>query len=122
MDYIVETYTDVFSAAAGILFASDAEKPEKIEALKEGLSRKFLVILESQLESNATSKWLVGNKISIADFCMASFLFNFLKNDMNPLSAAYANLLLEFPSFGAYSKRLESEMANHLKTRTPKFM
>ena len=80
---IVDTFSDVFNAIAKILFFSDdLQKPNEMEAWKEGILRKFLTIVEGQLERNImVSKFLVGESMTIADFAVACLVFNILKND-----------------------------------------
>ena len=93
-----------------------------MEAWKEGILRKFLTIVEGQLERNImVSKFLVGESMTIADFAVACLVFNILKNDQGPVSATASSILLEFPNFGAYTKRLEKELAKHLESREKKF-
>ena len=119
IDMLCETYSDVFQAAAVIcIFTADDQKPAKMEEFKEGILRKYLTIIEKQLEKNINvGKFVVGTKMSIADFCLACLTFNILKNENGPFQAALAPLLLEFPHYGAYSKRLHSELKEHLDSR-----
>ena len=79
--------------------------------------KKYLVMIEKQLETQATEKFIVGSSMTIADFAIAALVFNILKNNAGPFGAACSPMLLEYPHFGAYSKRLESELKNHLSTR-----
>ena len=108
IDMLCETYNDCFNAAATIVVATpDDQKPAKTEEWRDGILRKFLKMIETQLEKNINnSKFVVGEKMSIADFCLACLTFNILKNESGPFQAACAPLLLEFPHYGAYSKRL----------------
>lgn len=82
-DMIVDSYADTFNAIAKILFVTDElQKPKEMEAWKEGILRKFLNIVEAQLERNImVSKYLVGESLTIADFVVACLVFNVLKND-----------------------------------------
>ncbi len=111
----------MLEAFAPILLNAQADADERkkaIDDVKDGVLRKFLKMIETQLEKNInTSKFIVGTKMSIADFCLACLIFNILKNENGPFQSQVAPLLLEFPHFGAYSKRLHSELKDHLDNR-----
>ena len=121
IDEIVATWSDVLEAFAPIILntaATAEERSQAIDEVKEGILRKYLTIIEKQLEKNINEgKFIVGTKMSIADFCMACLTFNILKNESGPFQAPLAPLLLEFPHYGAYSKRLHSELKEHLDSR-----
>ncbi len=118
---IVETQSDAFNAVAkAIMFTAPADKPSAILSVRDGIARNFLAMCEKQLERNSANKFLVGESLTIADFSVASFTFNVLKNEQGGFFLAAAPLLLEFPNFHAYVKRLESELSKHLTTR-PKY-
>jgi hypothetical protein len=63
----------------------------------------------------------VSDKLTIADFVLASLISNILKNDISPFSAAFGPTLLEYPHFGAYSKRIISELNPVITARGKKF-
>ena len=120
IDMIVETYGDVFNAFAKIAMgqSDDETKAADIEALKAGSLTKFLNIVEKQIESQPTSKFLVGSSVTIADFVMGCLFFNFMKNEHGPFSTACSSMFSQYPHVGAYSKRLESELKTYLTNRT----
>ena len=118
IDMIVDTQSEVFDAAAKIvLFTPDEQKEAEIDKLCEGLLPKFLGILENQLSRNNGSQFLIGDEITIADFVVASFAFNMLKNDSCILSPKFVRCAMSFPVFGAYTIRLRSELSSHLNSR-----
>lgn len=55
--------------------------------------------------------------MTIADFCLASFIFNMIKNEMSPLHALFSPLMHDYPHFASYAERLEHEMKHHLEKR-----
>ena len=120
IDMICDCYSDAFNAIAKTLFMSDEERPAETEKIRDGVLRNFLTICEKQLDRSG-KKFLVSDDLTIADFCLASFIFNILKNDIGPFKAAFNPLFLEFPLVGAYSHRLQTELAKHLNTREQKF-
>ena len=76
-----------FNEAAKILFLTpNEEKPEAIIKFANGILRKLLQLCSDQLSANSMCKWIVGNKLSIADFALASLTFNIIKNENGPFA------------------------------------
>ena len=118
VDMLVDTWSDVFnSISKTLVFSPDEKKGEEMEAWKTGILTKYLTIIENQLASNAANKFITGNSLTIADFVLACLLFNIMKNEQSPVFQLCKPVLLEYPNFGAYSKRLESELSNYLNNR-----
>ena len=64
------------------------------------------------VERNLThhnGKWAAGNSISIADFCMASYIGNFIMNPENPMSGPLQQAAAETPKFKAYCANVMQE-------------
>uniref|UniRef100_A0A7S3HWL3 GST C-terminal domain-containing protein n=1 Tax=Favella ehrenbergii TaxID=182087 RepID=A0A7S3HWL3_9SPIT len=118
VDMVAESYNDVFNAAAkAMLFTPDEEKPAAFEALRDGLVKKFMRICETRFEQNAAQMFIASDEMTIADFCLASFVFNTLKNELSPIQPVLSPMLLKFPLFTAYTKRLEKEVSAHIERR-----
>ena len=119
IDMIVETYSEVFDACAKILFLTkEADRPAALDTLKDGLLTKFMTMCEKELQNNSFSKFMVGDHLTIVDFCLASFAFNILKNENGPFEAAFSNVAMCYPFFGAYIKRMQTEFAIQLQSRS----
>lgn len=121
VDMILDSYTDVFNAFAKIFVdqkASDEEKASRAGEVCSGLLRKFLAILDEQLEKQiGGSKWLVTKNLTIADIALVSLTFNILNNASGPFSSLCAPVIQQYPNFGAYIKRLATEFAPILNQR-----
>lgn len=78
-DQIVDTYSDVLGKATPILFGPESEKQKNIEAFL-AIAKLYNQMVERNLNHH-NGKWAAGNTISIADFCMASYIGNFIMND-----------------------------------------
>ena len=89
-------------------------------AWRDGILTKFLAIVEKQLQSNGSAKFIVSNEMTIADFALASFTFNILKNELGPCQQLCSDKLSEYPAFRAYSMRLGHELKDYLDSR-PKY-
>ena len=105
---IVETYTDAFnSIAKTLIFTPDAQKGAELQAWKDGILTKFLTIVEKQLDKPNPTRFVVGNEMTIADFVLASFTFNILKNEQGGvINLCKDKITNEFPKFNSYTKRL----------------
>ena len=122
IDMVVESYGDTFNAAAkAALFSPEEEKQKNIEAVRDGIAKKLINMVEKRFERNNGQKFAAGDNLTIADFCMASFIFNMLKNEMSPLSTILGPLLDEFPRFAAYAQRLGAELSSHIDSRPKHF-
>lgn len=111
IDMIVETQADLYTACATVvLFTPEDEQPEKIEGIRDGILTKFMTIIEKHLTKNQNAKFLVGDKLTIADFAMCQSIFYVLGNTQSPLHAPLGMTLESYPQVAAYGKRLEAEV------------
>ena len=117
VDMVVETENEILSGFGKVLlFTPDPDKPAALEKLKDGAVKNLLRICENRLLREQT-KFIAGDNLTIADFSLAALVFNILKNEMFPMHAAVAPVLLEFPMFGAYTIRLQNALSKHLNAR-----
>ena len=116
IDMTVSTYTECFNACAEIMFSIPFDlRVTALELLSEGLLAKFLAICEKELEQNSYSRFIVGDTLTIADFVLAAFYFNILKNEKTPFAEAFKMALLKAPYVGAHGKRMLQEFkSEHL--------
>ena len=122
VDMIVESHSDVFNAAMkAALFTPGDQKVQAMHSVRDGICKKFFAMCEKHLEMHNSPKFIAGNSITIADFCLASFIFNHVKNDLSPLHDILMPLLHDLPHFSAYIERLAEEQHDHLEKR-PKNM
>jgi len=91
--------------------------------MEEGkVVHKFFKLVEMTLE-HSKGPFVCGAKVTMADCCLTSFIFNHFKNEAgNPdVAKVLAPVLKEkFPKIEEYSKCLEKEFAAHLTTREVK--
>mmetsp|Transcript_32359 Transcript_32359/g.31662 ORF Transcript_32359/g.31662 Transcript_32359/m.31662 type:complete len:112 (-) Transcript_32359:45-380(-) len=102
-----------------VLFGSPDE-----EAKKEGMKKMFtevipkeLAILEKVLSNNATQNYLVGDKMTIADFLFGSFMNSFFYNPANPGYEQIKDMLNNFPNVKKWAEHFNGEMAAYLAAR-----
>ena len=109
---LVETYSECFDACAKILFFTEiVERPDEMEKFRRGLLTNFMKLCENELQGNSFSKFIVGEHLTIADVCIASFAFNILNNEAGPFQEKFAPYLVMYPFFSAYIKRMETEFS-----------
>ena len=63
------------------------------------------------------AKFIIGDDLTIADFVIASVIFNIIDNPQSEFTFILAEKLDEFPRFNSYAERLRAELADHLDTR-----
>ena len=116
IDPMVETFGDVISCIGGVAFAADADKPAAIEKFTK-VTTAFMSLVCKVMDSHK-GKWFVGNKITIADFIMASFMGNLVNNPNCPLKGVCEPMVMNNPRMKAYCATIMSEFT-YLKTRGP---
>ena len=78
---VSETWNELMGATAkAAFFTPEDEKEEAMTKLRDGFATKFFTICEKRLEQK-DSKFIATDKITIADFCCASYFFNNVKNE-----------------------------------------
>ena len=115
-DPIVDTWGDVANASAGFLFAPDDKKPEMLEKLVT-ICCKFNGLIEKGMNHHG-GKFAAGNKMTIADFVLASYAGNYVMNDNCPCSAGIKAKLADTPKLKAYIDAREATFP-HLARRGP---
>lgn len=84
-DPIVDTWGDMMNAVAAFAFAQDDEGRNTASTKLLELSGKFNMMVEKGMVVHK-GKFVAGANMTIADFVMASYIGNFLKNANNPLA------------------------------------
>ena len=114
IDPIVDTWSDICAAFAGIAFAPDADKPAAIDKAVN-VAKKVNALAEKSLVK-CGGPFIAGKKVTIADFFMASYMGNMVTNPLNPASQRIIACLDETPKFKAYCETLKKEFP-HLSQR-----
>ena len=84
VDPIVDTFADMLGKLSGFMFAPPDQQPAAIEAYIE-TAKKYHKIVESNLVHHG-GRFAAGNKVTIADFVMASHIGNYIENANFPLA------------------------------------
>lgn len=119
VDSAIDSVNDILSA-----FYKAAFNPS--EEAKAGLFTEFygntlpryFSAFEKRLEGN-TSGFLVGDKITIADFALAALAYSSFLNENNPNRQQPLEVVEKFPNFKKYTEGLKDHIKTHLETRKP---
>ena len=73
--------------------------------------------MSKRLEKNSSQKFIVGDKLTIADFAIASVSFATFMNENNPSKGEMLPYVEKFPVLLAYIQGLGDELKEHLSAR-----
>ena len=123
-DMISETWADVFNLWGAALINPDLDDAAKAKVLTDSLNEgavcyKLFKVIEDLLETNG-SKFLCGDTLSMGDFCMASLLFDYFRNESSPFRPALSPLLAGFSGMSTYAENLGEELESVLGEREAK--
>lgn len=126
VDEVCEIYGDAFDVMTGPLLNESMPPEEKVatvcKALEDGVIFKFLRMADMVLQKS-NGRFICGDKVTMADCCMTSFIFNHFKNDMCPLASTIGPILAQkFPRIEAYAATLQKEFHRHLTARPKKML
>ena len=116
-DPIVDTFGDMIGAVGKFAFAPDADKPAIMEALCSGIAHKMAKLADLNLRHHG-GKFVAGNKVTIADFAMISFIENMMFNPLCPFAPRFQAYLTEFPKLKGYVMVARAEFKGHNAKRT----
>ena len=114
VDMIAETYGDVFNKWSGTLINEKIGNEEKVKVFTEsmqegGVAYKFFKVVETQLNKSG-GRFICGNMMTMADFCMTSLIYDYIKNPSGPFSALLQPIVsAKFPRLEAYAQELGKE-------------
>mmetsp|Transcript_23863 Transcript_23863/g.18215 ORF Transcript_23863/g.18215 Transcript_23863/m.18215 type:complete len:210 (-) Transcript_23863:77-706(-) len=94
VDSIMDALDDAHQSLVKVFFSQNEEEKKEagIKATTEVLP-KFLSKLDKILAANVTQDYLVGDKITIADFFVGSWVYSMIRNPNNPGHAMLGGLL-----------------------------
>ena len=94
-----------------------AEGETKLALLFELLTKQlpnFLAKIEKRV---AGKKWVCGDRITTADFCLGAILTSTVANENNPNYYAMAHIVKSYPAVCAYIETFKHEMKDYLASR-----
>ena len=78
---------------------------------------KYLGIYDKRLEENKSQIHMVGEKVTVADFALGAFLYNFFLNEGSEHNMILQPLMEGFEYVTKFGEHYGKELAEHLKNR-----
>ena len=100
IDPVVDTWGDLMNLLAGVLFAPPDQQPAALEKYL-GVVKGLHGIIEKSLKHHG-GRFAAGDKVTIADFVMASYIGNYVFNANCPVAEPAKSTLGATPGFEAY--------------------
>ncbi len=85
--------------------------------LLTGKLPQWLGLVEKRFKEKGSTKYIVGDKMSIADFSFASVIFSSFYNDGNEHSDRLRAVFEQFPLLVEYQQNLAKELEGYLASR-----
>ena len=123
VDSTLDSLEDVFAKFYASLGAATEEAQAKIwDQNYSCVFPEWARAMEKRLKENESSSYIVGDKMTAADFHMASLAYAYIFNDQNPHAPRLMEIVeAEAPTLKGYFERLGSEeLAEYLKSRSPR--
>ena len=77
----------------------------------------WLDIIQKRLTSNISQKYIVGNKLSIADIALADFFYSKFLNEKNSNKDIHLSTIEHYPTLLAYIQVRGEEFKEYFATR-----
>ena len=88
--------------------------------MKEYLEKSlpdYCKVIQKRLEENSSKRYIVGDKMTIADFDNAHVAYDYFYNETNPMQAQLLAVTKKYPVLTEYYEALGVELKDHLANR-----
>ena len=117
IDSTIDAVEDYLNAYFKFHFESNEEKKAIAKENWLKMLPTWVAAIEKRLEANKPSKYIAGDKISIADFALATIGFNMLLNEANPHYADSLPFIDGHTVLKEYKENLKEELKERLASR-----
>ena len=119
VDSTLDAINDLLNAYyKGAFAATEEEKKTLLGAFYETTLPKWLSVIEKRLTSNSSQQYIVGDKMSIADFALTAVAYSQFYNDANPAKETILKPIIEkFPALDKYFKGHGESLKEYLASR-----
>ena len=117
VDSTLDAVEDYLQQYFKMIFEKDEEKKEVLKAAWLKFAGQWLHVIEKRLEQNESQHYVVGSKMTIADFALACVAFNLILNEANPNFEDTKPHMEKFPILVAYAAHLKEDLKEHLEKR-----
>jgi glutathione S-transferase len=119
VDSTLDSQEDMVQAYYNAAFAPTEEA--KAEGFKNFFGTtlpNWFKVIEHRIEANQPHKYIVGDKITTADFALGSWAHSTYLNEASANKDKVAEAIKGFPKADAYFRGLHSDLEGRLSTRT----
>ena len=117
IDSIVDSYSDTIGQYYKANFADGENRSSLLQSYFDHGLPKWQEAMQKRLIANTSKKFIVGDKMTIADFVLASWAYSTYLNPECTTIAEHTEVVAKFPELDTYYKRLGEELKTHLETR-----
>ena len=118
VDSTIDSIGDLLNAYYKATFTSNEDDKAALwKVFYETTYPKWLTVIESRLKSNTTQKYIVGDKMTIADFLIAAIAYGTFMNEGNANKDVQLAIVEKFPVLLEYVKGLGEELKEYLAAR-----
>ena len=119
VDSTLDSQEDMVQAYYKAAFAPTEEaKAEGMKAFFATTLPNWFKVLEKRIDANAPHKYIVGDKITTADFSLGAWAHSTYLNDASANKDKVAEVIKEFPKVDSYFRGLHADLEGRLSTRT----
>ena len=116
IDSTIDAVEDYLQAYLRFHFETNEERKAQLKENWLKLLPVWIQVLEKRISANG-GKYIAGDKITIADFAVATVAFNFLRNEANPHFAVTAEYLKDCEVLRNYSRSIKESLGDYLEKR-----
>ena len=117
IDSTIDSLVDVNNAHYKAEFSDQAAKPELLKAFFGTTLTQWLTAINKRLLANSSKQFIVGDKITIADFALAAWVYSIYLNDLSVARDSVIPIMANLPELDAYFRVLGEHLKEYLETR-----
>ena len=118
-DSAMDATKDAIDVIAKLYWVKDAELKEKMtKDFISGPYPQFLAALNKRLETSGQHQFLVGDKLSTADFLLSAFIFTLIYNELKAAEWDFLTEIFEkYEHLVRYAEHKKELFKDYLETR-----
>ena len=120
IDSTLDSQEDVVQAYYKHAFNPNEEaKNEGLKNFYANVLPGWFKVLDKRIQANAPHKYIVGDKITIADFSLGAWANSTYLNEASASKEKIGEAIKEYPAVDAYFRGLHGDLEGRLSTRKP---
>ena len=117
IDSTIDSLGDIINAHYKAEFSDQAAKPELLKTFFGTTLTQWLTAINKRLLANSSKQFIVGDKITIADFALAAWVYSVYLNDLSVARDSVIPIMANLPELDAYFRVLGEHLKEYLETR-----